>query len=256
MNLNKKIQHIIEHALILLVSSGLLVSGAFAYVASSTNYRLQSDSINIGGVRSTSTGYVAEDTLGEVATGLSGSASYNIKAGYQQMQETYLAISSSGNISLAPAIPSAGGGVSNGQSTWTITTDNLAGYSLSIQASGTPALQSGVNNFANYTPATADPDYNFSVLSTAAEFGFTPEGTDIAQAYRDNGAACNTGSGDTTDRCWGPLLTTPQTIATRSTPNAPSGTTVTIKFRAESGSSNVQPAGTYTATSTLQLIAL
>ena len=41
-----------------------------AQVRSSTNYQLQSDSINIGGGLSSSTNFVQESTVGEVATGV------------------------------------------------------------------------------------------------------------------------------------------------------------------------------------------
>jgi hypothetical protein len=229
---------------------------AMAYVASSTNYRIQMDSINVGGILSTSTSYRAEDTLGEEGTGTSSSATYAIKAGYQQMQQVYLAISSPGNITLSPNIPSSGGGVANGNATWTITTDNVAGYTMNIRASSSPALQSGVNNFANYVPAGADPDFTFTTPAAANRFGFTPEGTDIAQKYMDNGSTCNTGALDTASSCWYPVSTTAETIASRTTGNHPSGTTITVRFRAESGASNTQAAGSYSATTTLTVIAL
>ncbi len=228
---------------------------AYAYVSSSTSYRIQEDSVNVGGVFSTSTSYRAEDTLGESGVGTSSSASYNIKAGYQQMQEVYLAISAPGNITLTPSIP-VSGGVANGLATWTISTDNAAGYTMNIRASGTPALQSGINSFANYVPAGGDPDFAFTTPAASSRFGFTPEGVDIVQRFKDNGAVCNAGSADATSACWVPLLTTPDTIATRTTANHPSGTPTTVRFRAESGASNVQPAGSYTATSTLTVIAL
>jgi hypothetical protein len=229
---------------------------ASAYISSSTNYRIVTDSVNTGGNFSTSTLYKTEDTLGESGVGTSSSATYTIKAGYQQMQQVYLAISTPGNISLAPNIPSTSGGVANGSATWTVTTDNRTGYTMNIRASGTPALLSGANSFANYTPAGANPDFTFSVAAASSEFGFTPEGTDIVQKYKDNGAACNIGALDAASACWGPLTTTAETIATRSTPNHPSGTATTIRFRAESGASNTQAAGSYTATSTLTVLAL
>lgn len=227
---------------------------AAAYVASSTNYRLQSDSINFGGGLSTSTSYVMEDTLGEAGTGTSSSATYLLKAGYQQMRETYISVSAPGNITLTPAIPTTGGGVANGQATWTVVTDNPAGYTASIRASTSPALVSGINSFADYTPAGPNPDFVFSVAASAAEFGFTPEGVDVVQRFLDDGASCNTGTGETADRCWDPLSTTPTTIATRTTANHPSGTSITVKFRAESGSSNVQPPGSYQATTTMTIM--
>lgn len=237
------------------LSSGLLGAQIVAaYVASSTNYRLQSDSVNFGGGLSTSTSYRMQDTLGEIGTGTSSSPTYMLKAGYQQMQETVLAVSAPGNISLAPSIPTSGGGVANGQATWTIITDNPAGYSASIRASSSPALVSGPNSFADYTPAGGSPDFIFSVAASSAEFGFTPEGIDVVQRYLDNGATCNTGSSETTDRCWDPLSTSPTTIAVRTTANHPAGTTLTVKFRAESGTANIQPSGDYQATTTMTIM--
>jgi hypothetical protein len=75
---------------------GLLLGVAFetsAQVMQSTNYRIQSDSVNVGGIYSSSSNYRLEDTTGEIATGESSSTNYQIKAGYQQMQETYLSLS-------------------------------------------------------------------------------------------------------------------------------------------------------------------
>lgn len=229
---------------------------ALAYVASSTNYRIQSDSVNTGGALSTSPSYRAEDTLGEPGTGTSSSATFALKAGYQQMHGSYLAISAPGNITLAPSIPSSGGGVANGSATWTVTTDNEAGYTMSIQASSTPALVSGVNSFANYIPVGADPDFAFTTPAAASRFGFTPEGVDIVQKYKDNGASCNTGSLDTANACWDPLLTSADTVAARTLANHPTGSATTIRFRAESGTSNTQAAGLYVATTTITVFAL
>ncbi len=233
----------------------LVAPVAHAYVSSSSNYRIQADSVNSGGLLSTSTSYRVEDTLGEEGVGTSSSASYKIKAGYQQMQEVYLAITAPGAITLTPNIPSLGGGTGNGSASWTVTTDNAAGYTMNLRASATPALSSGANNFANYIPAGADPDFTFTTPAAASRFGYTPEGADIVQRYRDNGAACNAGAADTASACWVPLSTSPDTIVTRGTPNHPSGTPTTIRFRAVSGASNVQPAGSYTATATLTVLA-
>ena len=227
-----------------------------AYVASSTSYRIQADSINIGGVVSTSTSYRAEDTIGEEGVGTSSSASYNLKGGYQQMNQAYLAITVSGNVTLSPSIPDVGGGTANGVATWTVTTDNPAGYTVNIRASGTPALSSGANSFPNYIPAGADPDFTFTTPGASSRFGFSPEGTDIMQRYKDNGTTCNIGALDTASACWVPLLTTADTIVTRNTPNYPSGTLLSVRFRAVSGATNVQPIGSYLATTTLTVLAI
>jgi len=228
---------------------------ANAVVASSTNYRLEADSINSAGGLSTSSAYRLEDATGESGSGVGNSTNFFVNAGYQQMLVSTLSLSVPSSITLAPNIPDTGGGAAIGQGSWIVTTDNAGGYTMQIRAEGTPALSSGGNTFANYTPAGAVPDYTFSILTTVAEFGFTPEGTDIVSRYRDDGATCNTGSGDTTDRCWDALTTTDRLIAYRQSANQSGGTATTIKFRAESGSANVQPSGSYTATATVTVLA-
>ncbi len=62
----------------------------FREVASmqSDNYKIEKDSINFGGTDDgQSASYNLKDTMGEVGTGLSESASYIMKAGYRQMAE-------------------------------------------------------------------------------------------------------------------------------------------------------------------------
>ena len=238
---------------VLAAGFGFAVSAA---VMQSDNYKIQSDSVNIGGILATSTNYKIEDTVGEIATGESTSSSYKLKAGYQQMQETVISITSPSDVTMSPAIGGVTGGTGDGSAVWTVITDSPAGYSLTIKASSSPALRFGSYNFADYTPAGANPDYSWSITSTDSEFGFTPEGNDIVQKYKDNGSACNTGSGGTADKCWDALSTSAKTIAQSTSANHPSGTASTVKFRAESGSSHIQVNGTYTATTTITAITL
>jgi hypothetical protein len=240
-----------KYLLITLIISCLLMAGVYsvkAYVASSTNYRIQSDSINIGGGLGTTTNYAMQDTVGEIATGVSSSTLYKLKAGYQQMQEIYIAVSAPSDVNMSPAIGGITGGTGNGQAVWTVITDDPAGYSMSIQASTTPALQSGANSFADYTPvASGVPDYAWGIAATDSEFGFTPEGNDIAPKFKNSGTTCNIGSSDAPDACWLNFLTIATTIAQTTAANHPSGTATTVKFKAQSGASHVQEAGTYTA---------
>lgn len=174
------------------------------------------------------------------------------------MQSVYLAMTGAADVTMSPQLGGLSGGTSNGSTATTVTTDSPAGYQLSIKASSTPAMQgdSAGGTIADYTPAGADPDFMFSVAVTAAEFGFSPEGTDIAQKFKDDGASCNTGSGDTADRCWNALSTSNQTISSRSSANTPSGIATTIKFRITLGASHFQLEDTYTATTTITAVAL
>ena len=65
----------------------------FAAVMSSTNYRVQRDSINVGGVRQSSTNYFSEDTIGEIGTGRTTSSSYRLYAGFLVPEEITLTFS-------------------------------------------------------------------------------------------------------------------------------------------------------------------
>lgn len=234
--------------------SGTVVS---AQVMQSTNYRIQDDSINIGGGHASSSNYVLEDTMGEIATGDASSTNYVVRAGYQQMQESYLSLNAIADVTLTPSLGGVTGGISNGSTTIIATTDNYAGYQMTITASQDPAMQdANSHTISDYTPSGGNPDFSFSTSATQAHLGFSPEGTDIISRFKDNGASCNTGSGDTAQACWDGLSTTPQAFASRSSANHPTGTETTIRFRVGIGGSVSQPVGTYTATTTVTLTAL
>lgn len=241
---------------LLLIALALLSLPVSAEVMQSSNYSIERDSLNFGGGLSNSSNYAQESTFGEVATGDSGSASYRIRAGYQQMDAVFLSMSSVADVVLTPALDVTVGGVANGSTAVTITTDNPAGYELFIHASSSPALVSSLDSFADYTPAGLDPDFLFAVASADSEFGFTVEGSDVDARFLDDGTQCGVGALDTTDRCWAPLATSPELIAGSASANVPSGSVTTLKFRAELGSSHVQQTGSYTATSTVTAVSL
>jgi hypothetical protein len=229
----------------------------FAAVMESTHYQIQSDSVNVGGERSTSASYTLEDTTGEQATGVGSSENYQLYAGYQQMQEVYLALSGGGDVTMAPALAGVTGGTSNGSTTLTAVTDSPSGYQLSIEAAESPALQSDTATIADYQPSGAVPDFAFTTAAGQSHFGFSPEGDDIPARFKDDGVGtCGTGANDTTLACWDGLATTSIVAAERTAPNHPDGTATTLNFRVGIGSGSSQPAGTYVATTTVTLIAL
>lgn len=234
----------------------------FAEVMTSGTYKIQSDSVNFGGGLGNSSNYKVEDTYGEVGTGESQSTTYKLKAGYQQMQEVYLAITSAADVTMSPSLGGLSGGTSNGSTAVTVTTDGGAGYQLLIKASTSPALKGEniADSIADYTPAVAGtPDYVFdpAIPATASEFGYTAEGSDIAQRFKDDGFSCNQPAGsDTADTCWYGLSTSNEVVSSRSTGNHPSGVATTIKYRTYVGSSRVQTEGIYNATTTLTAISL
>lgn len=234
----------------------LMLNITSAQVRSSTNYQLQSDSINIGGGYSSSTSYTQESTVGEIATGYSTSTNYQLRAGYQQMQESSISLSVSGNVVMTPDLPGLTGGESNGSTTITVTTDSPSGYQLLIQAEDDPAMQrdGGGASIADYSPVGIVPDYGFSTGASDAHLGFSPEGIDVVQAFLDDGGSCNAGSNS--GNCWDGLDTATNVISSGSSSNHPNGATTTINFRVGLGSSAGVLSGVYTATSTVTALPL
>ncbi len=237
----------------LLVVASLHCAGA--QVMESSNFQIQSDSINFSGGLSTSTNYVLESTAGELASGVSTSTNYALKAGYQQMQEVYIALSASSDIALSPSIPGVSGGIANGSTTVTVITDSPSGYALSIAASDSPAMQKGPDAIADYAPQ-GDPDFSFETGAADAHLGYTPEGADVVQRFKDNGSSCNTGSGETPFACWDGLSTAPEIIASHGSANHPTGATTSIRFRVGVGGSVIQAPGSYVATTTVTALPL
>ena len=224
-------------------------------VMESTNYRVDFDSLNFGGGYSSSSNYQLQDTAGELGSGNSDSTNYQMRAGYQQMNSSYISINGQSLIDLGN---SPGIVVSNVASSTVVnvTTDSYGGYELTIKASTSPALTSGSYYFNDYTPASVDPDYAFAVSANDSEFGFAVSGTDVIQRYRNNGSACNAGSFSTASTCWEGLSTTPITVAERHSSNHPSGTDTTFYYQAGIGTNKIQEAGTYSASITITATAL
>jgi len=225
-------------------------------VRESTNYKIERDSLNVGGGLGESTNYKIQDTAGEVGTGISNSSNYQVRAGYQQsLEPSYISISSPSDINMN-SINGLIGGYSTSSAQWTVTTNNNSGYSLSIKSSTNPSLKSSLDSFDDYTKNTSNPDYDFSISSDKAEFGFSPSGSHILTKFKDNGSVCNVNDVDTAFKCWDGLTTSDSNVAQSNSSNDPSGTITTIYFRAESGSDRILTAGDYSATITMTALAL
>lgn len=227
-----------------------------AQVMQSTNFKMQSDSINTGGEPSVSSNYRLEDTAGEVATGESSSSNFILKAGYQQMRSVYLSLSAIADVVMSPNLAGVTGGVATGSASFLVTTDSASGYTVTIQATSSPAMQSGVNTIADYVPAGGVPDFLFTTDSTDAHFAYSPEGTDIALRFQDAGSVCGVAGGDTSNRCFDGLTTSPVEVARRTSGNHPTGATTTIRFNVGIGGGVSVPEGIYTATTTITALPL
>jgi len=227
----------------------------FAAVMSSANYAIQSNNLTpSGGQAATSTNYIFRNTLGEVSAGPSNSASYAMRAGWQEMQETYLSVSAPGPVAMAPDIPGITGGAATGSATFYVVTDNTAGFNITFNTSTSPAMilngSDITHYFSNYT-ATSTPDYNWSVPSSNAQFGFSVgAGTsaDAAQAFQYSGGSCNVLGANDSSHCWAGFNNTSATTVinrTSRTNNSP-GEGETINFKAQSVSKFLE-SGNYTA---------
>ncbi len=135
-------------------------------------------------------------------------------------------------------------------------TDSPSGYQLQISAGLSPAMQKGGDTILDYAPVGANPDFTFITDATDAQFGYSPEGIDIVDRYKDNGATCGAGTSNTALACWDGLSTTLRTVASRTNGNHPSGSTTTLNFRVGIGGSVNQPSGTYSATTTITALPL
>ncbi len=234
----------------------VILQTSSAQVMQSSNYKIQSDSVNAGGGLSSSTNYGLEDTTGEVGSGESTSSNYQLKAGYQQMQAVYLSLTAATDVMLLPNLPGITGGTATGSTAFLVTTDSAAGYRVTIQAASSPAMQSGVGTIADYVPVGAVPDFTFTTDPTDVHFAYSPEGVDTALRYQDSGGVCGVAGSETSNRCWDGLSTTPREITRRASGNHPNGATTTIQFSVGVGGAMAVTAGLYTATTTITALAL
>ncbi len=227
------------------------------YVAESANYRLERDSLNAGGGDfSESSSYLLSDTVGDISGGFAGVLTA-VTAGYRASEdEYYLTISAPVDVSMSPGLDGTVGGSSTGEAAWTVVTNDPDGYILYLASAASPALASVSDSFADYEPVESDvPDYSFTIAASESAFGFSVEGDDIAQNFKDNGSVCNSGSADTADSCWLGFDLADQEIASSSGANDPAGAITTVKFKATIGADKLQLQGDYTAALTVTALA-
>lgn len=159
-----------------------------------------------------------------------------------------ITISDGANATMAPNIGISANG-SIGTSSWVVTTNGAAGYTLAVKATTAPALVSGANSFADYTEAVAGTPETWSIASGTKEFGYSAYGTDTATATWGTAASCGTAGTPAAAQKYVGFSTTDKTIATRSGVTPTTGIATTICFAA--AQNNVfAPAGVYTATVT------
>ena len=139
-----------------------------------------------------------------------------------------------------------------GSATWTVTTNNQAGYKLELNASTNPALQDGTTSesFTNYTEAVTGTPETWSV-SGAYEFGFSAYGTHVPTGTWGTDADCIAGANvpSATLKWQGFNGTALKEVATSASETGTSGTASTMCVATQQ-SGVFAPSGTYTATIT------
>ncbi len=153
-------KHILNIALVVVVAAPLLTYGQ---EMTSGSYKMQSDSINFAGARSSSASYtLLTDTLGEVSTGDISSANFGGSIGFQAM---LVAVSNDFTPPSAPPTISAAPVTSSSiEVTWGASTDNVAVTRYYIYRDGIR-----VNDVATFpriyvdTGLTANTTYSYNV---------------------------------------------------------------------------------------------
>ncbi|NTW48078.1 MAG: hypothetical protein HGA48_04055 [Candidatus Yonathbacteria bacterium] len=166
-----------------------------------------------------------------------------------QTVDAGIAISSPSDITMTHLSTTQNSAV--GSATWTVTTNNQAGYTLDVHASTDPALQSGSEQFTDYTETSAGVPEVWNVVS-AYEFGFSAYGTHVPAAWDTNTATdCIEGANvPGVDLRWlGFNGTTDIEVASSSSETGTSGIASTICVATEQDGV-FAPSGVYTATIT------
>jgi hypothetical protein len=186
----------------------------------------------------------AATTTGTTAAGI------QITVKQQVTAEISLTVASTA-ITMLPAIPGMTGGTGNGTTTVKIITNNNTGYTVTIQASGTKAMngesQGGAfNDYPTATPQT----WVDSSTGGASRFGFGITNTSVTGG--------NTASGYTScsvvNDCFSSLPTsTTRNIVTNNAETTYVGDTFDLKFRAQIPANPVplMQEDWYTATATI-----
>jgi hypothetical protein len=181
----------------------------------------------------------------------------------QQITNEISFIATTSATTMVGSIAGLTGGYATGTNLTVVNTNNPTGYSMTIAfpttASGRAMQASSTAYIDDYLPAGGAPtstDFSFTDPSagTASRFGYTVSASTTAELssfFKDDGASCNTGSGDTADKCWARPSTTPVSIINSTGPNSNSTSTIKFRVAVPSNPSPALPAAFYYATGTL-----
>ncbi|MBY0538614.1 hypothetical protein K2P47_04430 [Patescibacteria group bacterium] len=171
-------------------------------------------------------------------------------------------VASTSDVVMTPNLQSLTGGTSLGTTTVVIRTNDNDGYNLTIHFSSTTAMaRNGGGGVINNYVATATPDFAYNTGQVFGQLAYRVTGAqaaDVDPTFRDNGAACGTGGGNTYGACWmGPETAgNAEMIINRASSTPGGGSTTTLNFRVTipANPNPTIPDGVYVATSTLTAV--
>lgn len=154
-----------------------------------------------------------------------------------------------------PGVSGNPGSPSSASLAWVVTTNNSAGYALTVSASATPALVNTGSGSYYFDDYTTTPTHNWdsgSISTGGAKFGFSVTSSDCVNAFVYSSGSCGGGNsvGACSAECWsGFNSTSPITIVDTDGPTSTSGNNDTVSLNAESNARFLQ-SGEYTASIT------
>lgn len=135
-----------------------------------------------------------------------------------------------------------------GTAVWNVKTNNAAGYTFAVKATTSPALVSGSNSVADYTPAVAATPETWTVSSGAAEFGFSAFGSHISTGTWGTDSDCLAGANvPSAGLKYRDFDTSDITVGSSNATTTTAGVDSTVCFAAEQDTVYI-PSGVYIAT--------
>ncbi len=166
------------------------------------------------------------------------------------------------NVTMTGNLNGVTGGTANGTTTAIVTTNNSAGYTMTIAFAdnttdnamlGDVSLSTAIRD---YPASSSEPTYGFYTSSSSSVFGYSVTASstsDLDASFKHDGSSlCNTGATVTPGVCWMEPKTSAFQIINRGTA-ATGGSTTTISFKVHvpNAPSPALVTDVYTATATL-----
>lgn len=156
--------------------------------------------------------------------------------------------------------PNLGVGINGsvGATSWTVQTNSLNGYTLSLKSAGAPNSLTGTSgSFPDYGELTPGIPEVWTIPATTKEFGYSAFGTNVNGTTWGAAATCGTGGATltTTGRNYVGLKTTDKEIARSATVTPVAGTITNVCFAAAQNGV-FAASGSYSATVTATGVAL